>query len=72
MSARDKILKESVDHQNATFSETVGSIKLDPYQCKNCHKQYASNAKLLQHQRKQHPELQIEPANVSRQSLLGG
>ena len=40
--------------QDPTFSATVGSIKLQPHRCKQCHRQYASNAKLLQHQRKKH------------------
>ncbi|CAG9819415.1 unnamed protein product [Phaedon cochleariae] len=39
---------------NPTFSQTVGSITTSPQSCKWCHKQYASKAKLLQHQRKKH------------------
>ncbi|KAF4521285.1 hypothetical protein B566_EDAN002289 [Ephemera danica] len=42
---------------NPTFSQTVGSITTHPHGCPWCHKQYASKAKLLQHQRKKHPEL---------------
>lgn len=42
---------------NPTYSQTVGSITTMPHQCEHCHKQYASKAKLLQHQRKHHPEL---------------
>ena len=41
---------------NPTYSETVGSITTHPHYCDWCHKQYASKAKLLQHQRKKHPE----------------
>lgn len=41
---------------NPTFSQTVGSITTRPQSCKWCHKQYASKAKLLQHQRKKHPD----------------
>nr|CAI5866383.1 unnamed protein product [Callosobruchus analis] len=41
---------------NPTFSQTVGSITTRPQNCKWCHKQYASKAKLLQHQRKKHAE----------------
>jgi hypothetical protein len=41
---------------NPTFSQTVGSITTRPQNCKWCHKQYASKAKLLQHQRKKHSE----------------
>ncbi|XP_046418986.1 PR domain zinc finger protein 10-like isoform X1 [Neodiprion fabricii] len=46
---------------NPTFSQTVGSITTTPQGCQWCHKQYASKAKLLQHQRKKHPTL-MEPA----------
>lgn len=42
---------------NPTFSQTVGSVTTHPQSCQWCHKQYASKAKLLQHQRKKHPEL---------------
>ena len=42
---------------NPTYSQTVGSITTMPHQCEHCHKQYASKAKLLQHQRKHHPEV---------------
>jgi len=42
---------------NPTFSQTVGSITTDPHSCQWCHKQYASKAKLLQHQRKKHVHL---------------
>uniref|UniRef100_T1J3M9 PR domain zinc finger protein 10 n=1 Tax=Strigamia maritima TaxID=126957 RepID=T1J3M9_STRMM len=42
---------------NPTFSQTVGSITTHPHNCDWCHKQYASKAKLLQHQRKKHLEL---------------
>ncbi|XP_054261369.1 PR domain zinc finger protein 10-like [Macrosteles quadrilineatus] len=42
---------------NPTFSQTVGSITTTPHSCQWCHKQYASKAKLLQHQRKKHSNL---------------
>ncbi|KAG8288025.1 PR domain zinc finger protein 10 [Homalodisca vitripennis] len=42
---------------NPTFSQTVGSITTTPHGCQWCHKQYASKAKLLQHQRKKHVTL---------------
>ncbi|XP_043265284.1 PR domain zinc finger protein 10-like [Colletes gigas] len=56
--------KESVysDLPNPTFSQTVGSITTTPQGCQWCHKQYASKAKLLQHQRKKHSNL-MEPAD---------
>lgn len=41
---------------NPTYSATVGSITTHPHYCDWCHKQYASKAKLLQHQRKKHPD----------------
>lgn len=41
---------------NPTFSATVGSIMINPHFCEWCHKQYASKAKLMQHQRKKHPD----------------
>ncbi|KAG7213418.1 hypothetical protein KM043_002703 [Ampulex compressa] len=47
---------------NPTFSQTVGSITTTPQGCQWCHKQYASKAKLLQHQRKKHSNL-MEPAD---------
>ncbi|RUS77561.1 hypothetical protein EGW08_014665 [Elysia chlorotica] len=54
---------------NATsFSHTVSSITTMPHGCKFCHKQYASKAKLIQHQRKQHPEI-AEPRNSSRRKI---
>lgn len=42
---------------NPSFSQTVGSVTTHPQSCQWCHKQYASKAKLLQHQRKKHSEL---------------
>ncbi|GFY71682.1 PR domain zinc finger protein 10 [Trichonephila inaurata madagascariensis] len=42
---------------NPTFSQTVGSITTHPHHCSWCHKQYASKAKLLQHQRKKHVDM---------------
>ncbi|EEB15144.1 hypothetical protein Phum_PHUM351450 [Pediculus humanus corporis] len=39
---------------NSTFSLMVGNVKTAPQECKWCYKQYASKAKLLQHQRKKH------------------
>ncbi|XP_051170020.1 PR domain zinc finger protein 10-like [Leptopilina boulardi] len=47
---------------NSTFSQTVGSVTTTPQGCQWCHKQYASKAKLLQHQRKKHSSL-MEPAD---------
>jgi len=55
-SGRKKVaLSEIPGIPNPTYSQTVGSITTMPHQCHHCHKQYASRAKLLQHQRKKHP-----------------
>jgi hypothetical protein len=54
-SIRDKEAQASGQVDMVTFAETVGSIRLNPFNCSHCHKQYASNAKLLQHIRKKHP-----------------
>eukprot|EP00095_Tigriopus_kingsejongensis_P007001 maker-scaffold430_size173499-snap-gene-0.50 protein:Tk07001 transcript:maker-scaffold430_size173499-snap-gene-0.50-mRNA-1 annotation:"pr domain zinc finger protein 5-like isoform 1" len=53
VSARDKSI-EQAGVLNPTFSATVGSITSLPHNCPFCHKQYASHAKLLQHQRHKH------------------
>ncbi len=58
----------SASAASLTFSATVGSVTTQPHSCEHCHKQYASNAKLLQHQRKKHwekmpPEKQIPRSN---------
>ncbi|XP_023930001.1 PR domain zinc finger protein 10 [Lingula anatina] len=50
-----------------TFSQTVGSVTAMPHPCEHCHKQYASKAKLLQHQRKKHPRL--APPMIVRRSM---
>lgn len=52
-------LQEVSGLPNPTFSQTVGSITTSPQSCKWCHKQYASKAKLLQHQRKKHADQMI-------------
>ncbi|XP_052805103.1 PR domain zinc finger protein 10-like isoform X2 [Mya arenaria] len=55
-SGRKKVsLTEIPGVPNPTYSQTVGSITTMPHQCSHCHKQYASKAKLLQHQRRKHP-----------------
>jgi hypothetical protein len=40
---------------------TVQRVTAMPQQCLHCHKQYASRAKLLQHQRKAHPDIAPPP-----------
>jgi len=63
-SIRDKEAQASGQVDMVTFAETVGSIRLNPFNCSHCHKQYASNAKLLQHIRKKHPS-ENEPKQVN-------
>ena len=56
------------DVANPTYSTTVGSITTHPHPCDWCHKQYASKAKLLQHQRKKHPaEIESSSQRVTPQ-----
>ncbi|KAH9504326.1 PR domain zinc finger protein 10 [Bulinus truncatus] len=57
-SSRKKVHQQ--EGANSSFSHTVSSVTTMPHGCKFCHKQYASKAKLLQHQRKLHPDL-VEP-----------
>ena len=60
LSGRKKILIEEespLGVPNSTYSQTVGSITTMPHSCEHCHKQYASKAKLMQHQRKKHASL---------------
>ncbi|XP_044754633.1 PR domain zinc finger protein 10-like [Coccinella septempunctata] len=48
------VYQEVAGLPNLSFSQTVGSVTTSPQNCKWCHKQYASKAKLLHHQRKEH------------------
>lgn len=58
LSSRTKTLIPDIPGlPNPTYSQTVGSITTMPHSCDFCHKQYASKAKLMQHQRKKHSEL---------------
>ncbi|XP_050415842.1 PR domain zinc finger protein 10 [Patella vulgata] len=56
-SRKKSMIPEIPGLPNPTYSQTVGSITTLPQQCTYCHKQYASKAKLMQHQRKKHPDL---------------
>lgn len=58
------------DLPNPTFSQTVGSVTTHPQSCQWCHKQYASKAKLLQHQRKKHSDLLQSQNNSEGQQKL--
>nr|XP_023013999.1 PR domain zinc finger protein 10-like [Leptinotarsa decemlineata] len=65
-------LQEVSGLPNPTFSQTVGSITTRPQNCKWCHKQYASKAKLLQHQRKKHPDqMSVEVGYQFKEEDLG-
>ncbi|KAI8775497.1 PR domain zinc finger protein 10 [Biomphalaria glabrata] len=54
--------RKKLETATPTFSHTVSSVTTMPHGCKFCHKQYASKAKLLQHQRKLHPDF-VEPVH---------
>ena len=55
LSCEEVVGDPALSNDNPTFSATVGSVEVDPHKCNHCHKQYASNAKLLQHMRSKHP-----------------
>lgn len=57
MSNRKVGANENPELPNSTYSHAVGSVTTHPQPCQWCHKQYASKAKLLQHQRKKHADL---------------
>lgn len=51
----------TLDESDNTFSTPVGNMTVHPHACNMCHKQYASRAKLFQHQRKDHPQHNLAP-----------
>lgn len=57
---------------NASYSETVGNVTTHPQRCDWCHKQYASKARLLQHQRKLHTEHLREIEMYNQQDMEFG
>jgi hypothetical protein len=68
--------KKSIIHElpgipNPTYSQAVGSVTTVPHNCTFCHKQYASKAKLLQHQRKKHSGM-VPPAQPRRRTGMIG
>ena len=70
MSSRKRnLIPEIPGLPNPTYSQTVGSITTMPHSCTYCHKQYASKAKLMQHQRKKHPD-SVPAATEKRKSLV--
>lgn len=56
---------------NPSFSETVGNFTTHAQRCPWCHKQYASKARLLQHQRKLHMK-EIEMCGNGGIAIDGG
>lgn len=64
-SRRRSTIQEIPGLPNPTYSQMVGSITTMPHSCNFCHKQYASKAKLMQHQRKKHPEM-VPPSLIVR------
>ena len=69
--------KQSVAHQQQYREvSVVGRVMATPHSCQWCHRQYATRAKLLQHQRKAHlhlmpPDMQYprtQKNNVNRQA----
>ncbi len=68
-SSTTTVAGESVDQ---TFSMYSGSLTTLPNACEFCHKQYASRAKLLQHQRKIHPSHVQVVAEQSKKAGIAG
>lgn len=54
---------------NPTYSAPVGAVPTNPHYCNWCFKQYASKAKLLQHQRKKHSDDPFNSANSGNNQL---
>lgn len=52
--------EETSATQATSFSLTVGSVPRIPKNCRWCHKQYASKAKLIQHAKKEHPDKSVK------------
>lgn len=62
-SARKKNFSDFPGLPNPTFSAPVGNVTTVPHPCDYCHKQYATKAKLLQHQRKKHHDKGVTEAH---------
>ncbi|XP_073989584.1 uncharacterized protein isoform X2 [Rhodnius prolixus] len=67
--SRRKVSKTNQEEENGTYSQTVGSVTANPHGCGWCHKQYASKAKLLQHQRKKHNDMLPKSLQVPRRKM---
>lgn len=55
---------ESESGEGPSFSQTVGATTTYPHPCKWCYRQYASRARLLRHQRHQHPDLCADSSSL--------
>ncbi|XP_037073543.1 PR domain zinc finger protein 10-like [Pollicipes pollicipes] len=66
VSSRGVKLSPGENADQTSYSQTVGSVTMSPHRCSWCHKQYASRAKLLQHQRKKHVELMPPDSQLPR------
>ncbi|CAD5113201.1 DgyrCDS2388 [Dimorphilus gyrociliatus] len=58
----------TMDEGDNTFSTPVGNMTVTPHACNMCHKQYASRAKLFQHQRKDHPQHNLAPPLLKKKA----
>ncbi|CAG0879387.1 unnamed protein product [Darwinula stevensoni] len=58
---------EAIDGKS--MSEPAGNVALLPAKCEFCPRQYATKAKLLQHQRKHHPSLLNHNTQSSKEEL---
>ena len=56
--------KESRSGEDSTYSQTVGAVTTYPHPCKWCYRQYASRARLLRHQRHQHPDINADSPSI--------
>lgn len=56
--------KESGNNEDSTYSQTVGAVTTYPHPCKWCYRQYASRARLLRHERHQHPDIDVQSSSV--------
>lgn len=57
-------IKECRNGEDSTYSQTVGAVTTYPHPCKWCYRQYASRARLLRHERHQHPDVGADSSSV--------
>ncbi|KAK3909199.1 PR domain zinc finger protein 10 [Frankliniella fusca] len=56
MKFHSEAVKEGKQLTDISFGQPAGTVAKKPERCPWCHKQYAANAKLLQHMRSKHPD----------------